>query len=80
MSRPTSGTQFVHIQFPLAARYRISVVGRYRVLAIGGLPEVHWGASQRAVLDFMFVATVFTATACHWPHANGHGAAGLRWR
>ena len=34
----------------------ILVVQRKRVLANGGLPEVHWGASQQAVVDFMFAA------------------------
>ena len=29
---------------------------RKRVLANGGLPEVHLGACQQAVVDFMFAA------------------------
>ena len=33
-----------------------SAVGRKRVLANGGLLEVHLGTSQQAVVDFMFAA------------------------
>jgi hypothetical protein len=38
-------------------RSSIAVVWRERVLANGGLLEVHLGACQRAVVDFMFAAT-----------------------
>jgi hypothetical protein len=35
---------------------RRPALGRLRVLANGGLPEVHWGACQQSVVDFSFAA------------------------
>ena len=32
----------------------MSPVQRYLPVANDGLPEVHWGACQQAVVDFMF--------------------------
>jgi len=38
---------------------------KQRVLANGGLPEAHWGASQQAVVDFMFAAKADFEVANH---------------
>jgi hypothetical protein len=51
-------------EFVWLERRRKTAMWRKRVLANGGLLEVHLGACQQAVVDFMFAAI---AGICEWP-------------